>query len=144
MENTAKEGDTVKVEYTGTLDDGQVFDTNSGKEPLIIKIGDKKLIKGFEEALHGMKPGDEKSIKLEPKDAYGEHQDTLFQTVPKTSFPEKMELKKGTSLSLRDPEGHTIIATVIEVNDKDVKIDLNHPFAGKNLNFKIKLLSIEQ
>lgn len=143
MEKTAKEGDTVSVEYTGTLDDGNVFDTNSGKDPLKVKLGEKKLIKGFEQGLFGMKEGEEKNISIEPKDAYGEKDEALIQTVPKSSFPEKMELKEGLSLTLKDPEGHTLIARVVEVKDKEVKIDLNHPFAGKRLNFKIKLLSIE-
>ena len=143
MEKTAKEGDTLKIEYTGTLDDGQVFDTSVGKEPLTIKLGEKKLIKGFEQALYGMKVGEEKQVSIEPKDAYGERHEQLIQTVPKSSFPEKMELKKGMSLSLKDPEGHMIIATIADVSEKEVKLDLNHPFAGKKLNFKIKILSIE-
>lgn len=143
MEKTAQTGNTVKVEYTGTLDDGQVFDSNVGKEALVIKLGEGKLIKGFEEALMNMKAGEEKDIKLTPDQAYGPRHETLVQTVPKQSFPEKMELKEGMSLMLKDPEGHQLIAKVVKITETDVKIDLNHPFAGKNLNFKIKLLSIE-
>ncbi|MBW3003586.1 peptidylprolyl isomerase [Candidatus Woesearchaeota archaeon] len=138
----AKEGDTLNIEYTGTFEEGTMFDTNVGKDPLTVKLGEKKLIKGFEQALYGMKPGDEKEITIEPKDAYGERHEELIQKVPKKSFPEKMELKVGTSLSLKDPDGHIILATIAEVSDNDVKIDLNHPFAGKRLKFKIKLLSI--
>ena len=137
----AKEGDTLSIEYTCTLEDGKVFDTNVGKAPLVIKLGEIKLIKGFEQPLYGMKAGEEKEVVVEPKDAYGERDEELCQTLPKNSFPEKMELKPGTTLNLKDPEGHTILANVAEVSDKNVKLDLNHPFAGKRLRFKIKLLS---
>ncbi len=143
VENTAQNGNTIKLEYTGKLEDGTIFDTSEGKAPLEFKLGEGKLIKGFENAVIGMKQGEEKEFTLEPKDAYGDRNNKLIQTVPISSFPAKMELKKGMTLTLKDPNNRMLIAQVTDIDDKDVTIDLNHPLAGKKLTFKIKIISIK-
>lgn len=144
MVKVIKLGSKVKVHYTGTLESGEVFDSSEiRKEPIEIEIGRSRLIKGFESALIGMKVDEEKEVTIESKDAYGPKKDNLIQKIPKSSFPEKMEIKKDTVLSLKDPEGNTVLAKITEVNEDHVKIDLNHLLAGQRLKFKIKIVSIE-
>ena len=141
---TAKEGDKVKVHYTGKFDDGVQFDSSEGKDPIEFTIGEKKVIKGFEEAITGMKEGEEKDVKIEAIKGYGIPQEKLIQEVPKTQFPPEIPLKEGTILNLKSPQGHSIPAKIKEVKDDKVVIDLNHPLAGKNLNFKLKLVEINK
>ena len=138
-----KNGDKVKVEYEGKLDDGTVFDSSEkhGK-PLELEIGTKKVIPGFENAIIGMKKGEEKEIKLEPKDAYGDPNPELVKKLPRDKLPPNPEPKPGMLLLMKTPDGKQFPAKIAEVTDTEVTIDLNHPLAGKNLNFKIKVVDI--
>jgi FKBP-type peptidyl-prolyl cis-trans isomerase 2 len=140
---TIKEGSKVKVEYKGTLDDGTVFDDSSkiGK-PLEFEIGAKQVIPGFERALIGMKKGEEKDIKLTPADAYGEQNPQLVKKVPREQLPKEPELKAGMMLAVGLPNGAQVPARITEVGEKEVTIDLNHPLAGKNLNFHVKVVDV--
>jgi len=135
-----KKGDKVKVEYTGTLEDGTVFDTSEGKQPLEFEVGTGKVIKGFDEALVGMEKDGEKAIKLKPEEDYGAPQDNLMQTIPREKLPKEPEPKPGMGIMLSTQEGKQFPARIAEVSEKDIKIDLNHPLAGKTLNFKIKVV----
>ena len=137
-----KEGDIVKVEYTGTLDDGTVFDTSKGKEPLEFRIGEGKIIKGFEEAVIGMEKGEEKDVKIPPEKAYGHRNPELVAEVPREQFPESMELKEGMMITLDVPNLGQLPATITKVEGDKITIDLNPPLAGKTLNFKIKVVDI--
>lgn len=137
-----KKGDKVKVEYNGTLEDGTVFDTSKGKEPLEFEVGAGKIIKGFENGVIGMKKGEEKDIKINPAEAYGESNPDFIKKVPKEHLPKEQEPKVGMMLILKSPEGRQILAKITEITDKEVTLDLNHPLAGKALNFKIKVLDI--
>lgn len=139
-----EEGDKVKVHYTGTLDDGTKFDSSEGREPLEFVVGEKKVIPGFEQALIGMEKDEEKEVKLLSGDAYGDKNPALIQEVPKQGLPEGMEVKEGTQLMLKSPTGQTLPATVKEIKDETFVIDLNHPLAGKNLNFSLKVEEIEK
>ena len=139
---TVKKNDKVEVEYTGTLDDGVVFDSNSGKEPLIFEVGVGNVIPGFEKALIGMNAGETKKIKINPKEAYGEKNPSLERKVPKEALPVGQEPKKGMILLLGTPNGQKIPAKIANVGAKEITIDMNHPLAGKNLNFEIKLLKV--
>ncbi|MFH1439706.1 MAG: peptidylprolyl isomerase [Candidatus Woesearchaeota archaeon] len=143
MTNEAKEGSKVSLEYTGKLDSGEVFDTSEGREPLVFTIDAKQVVKGFNDAVKGMKEGEEKEFKLEPKDAYGDVNPQLLQDVPKDKLPKDLEPKVGMVLGLKSPDGKQFGARIIEVGDAIVKIDLNHPLAGKNLNFNVKIVKIE-
>ncbi|MBN2101373.1 MAG: peptidylprolyl isomerase [Candidatus Aenigmarchaeota archaeon] len=139
-----KKGDKVKVDYTGTLDDGTVFDssTHDGhSHPLEFEVGSGQLIKGFDEAVVGMEVDDEKDIHIEAKDAYGDPNPQLMQKVPREHLP-KEELKEGMMLAMSLPNGQQIPGTIKEIGEKEVTIDFNHPLAGKALNFKIKLVEI--
>lgn len=138
-----KEGDKVKVEYTGTFDDGAVFDsTEKHGQPIEFEVGSHQVIPGFEKAVIGMKEGDEKDIKLTPADAYGEHNPQLIKKLPKDQLPKDQEPKPGMMILLSFPEGKQLPAVIKEVSDADITIDLNHPLAGKNLNFKLKVVGI--
>lgn len=140
---TVKKGDKVKIEYTGTLDDGTVFDTSveHGK-PLEFQVGDGQVIKGFEDAILGMKEGDEKEFSVEPSEGYGIHDPTLVQKVPKEIFPPEAELVPGLLFEAGLPTGEKVPATIKAIEDGIISVDLNHPLAGKKLNFKIKLSAI--
>lgn len=139
-----KAGDKVTIEYEGSFDDGTVFDSSAKHEkPLEFVIGQKQVIPGFESAVLEMEKGQEKQIKIESNDSYGERNDDLVKKVPKSQLPENLDPKPGMVLGLQGPDGRQIPAPIVAVSDEDVTLDLNHPLAGKNLNFKIKLLDVQ-
>ena len=135
-----KQGAKVKVHYTGTLNDGTVFDSSEGKEPLEFTIGDNQVIPGFENGVKGMNLNDEKTIKIDAKDAYGERDERMVVAVPRSKFPP--EIEAGGHLLLKGPEGQRIPAKIKEIKDNEIIIDLNHSLAGKELNFKVKVVEI--
>ena len=137
-----KKGDKIKVDYTGTLEDGIVFDTSEGKQPLEFEVGAGKLIKGFDNGVIGMEKGEEKDIKIEPTEAYGDSNPEMVKKFPKESLPKEQEPKPGMMLVVNTPDGKQFPAKITEVGDKEVTIDLNHPLAGKTLNFKVKIVEI--
>jgi len=134
------QGIKVKIHYTGTLNDGKIFDSSEGREPLEFTIGNNQVIKGFEDGIKGMKLNDEKTIKIKAKDAYGERDERMVASVPRDKFPP--EVQAGGTLLLKGPNGERLPAVVKEVKDNIVVIDMNHPLAGKELNFKIKVVGI--
>lgn len=138
---SVKKGDKIKVEYTGSFEDGTVFDSSEkhGK-PLEFEVGAGQMIKGFDDAVIGMKTGEEKEIKISAEDAYGEKKDELIQKLPKEKFSGDVEPKVGMMAYLTSPEGQEFPAQIIEVGDTTVTVDLNHPLTGKTLLFKIKLV----
>ena len=137
-----KNGDKVKIKYHGTLDDGTVFDSseNHGK-PLEFEVGAKQVIKGFEDAVVGMEKDEEKFIKLQPSEAYGDRNDQLVKKIPRDKLP-KEDLKPGMVLGVVLGNGTQIPATIVDINDTEATIDLNHPLAGKALNFKVKVVDV--
>jgi len=137
-----KPGAKVKVHYTGTLNDGTVFDSSEGRHPFELIIGSNQVIPGFENAIRTMKLNEEKTIKIEAKDAYGERDEKMVVAVPRSKFPPEIEV--GGHLLLKGPQGQRIPAKIKEVKDNEVLIDLNHPLAGKELNFKVKVVAINQ
>ena len=138
-----KKGDKIKVDYTGTLEDGTVFDASAkvGK-PLEFEVGSGMIISGFDNAVIGMKKGEEKEVKIEAKDAYGEPNPQLIKKIPKEQLPQDKEPKKGMVLGITLPNGAQMPAIIKEVSDKDITLDLNHPLAGKTIIFKIKIVDI--
>ena len=140
-----KKGDKIKVDYTGTLEDGTVFDSTAHGDhshPLEFEVGAGQLIKGFDAAVVGMKVGEEKEITLKPSEAYGEHRDDLIREIPRDQFPKEPELKEGMNLVMQAPNGMKMPIKIAGVTDTTVKIDLNPPLAGKILKFKIKILEV--
>ncbi|MBI2541579.1 peptidylprolyl isomerase [Candidatus Woesearchaeota archaeon] len=134
------QGDKVKVHYTGTLSDGTVFDSSEGKEPLEFTIGENQVIAGFESGIKEMKLNEEKNINITAKDAYGERDERMVVSVPRDKFPP--EVQAGGTLLMKGPNGERFPAVVKDVKEKEIFIDLNHPLAGKDLNFKVKVVAI--
>ncbi|MBP1908460.1 FKBP-type peptidyl-prolyl cis-trans isomerase [Methanolobus bombayensis] len=133
-----KEGDTVKVEYVGLLDDGSVFDASETHgQPLEFTVGGGNVIKGFDDAVRGLEVGEEKEFRLEPEDAYGEYKDALIDTVSRDLVKSSMEMEVGKTFWVQAPHGQTIPAKIIDLTEDEVTFDLNHPLAGKALTFKI-------
>lgn len=138
----AKAGNTVKVHYTGTLEDGTVFDTSREREPFEFKLGEGTVIPGFDEAVTGLEVGETTTISIEPEDAYGEVRDDLMLPVAKEHVPENMEPEVGMQVQLQTQSGQQVIARIVNVEDDKILLDANHPLAGKTLNFDIELLEI--
>ncbi len=141
----AKEGDKVTLEYEGRLEDGEVFDSSSHgdhEHPLTFVVGEGKVIKGFNDAVIGMKKNEEKEFTLTPDEAYGMPKPEMKQEVPKTALPPGQDPKAGMALVLTTQSGQQMPAKILEVTDDKVVIDMNHPLSGKTLIFKIKLVGI--
>jgi FKBP-type peptidyl-prolyl cis-trans isomerase 2 len=138
----AQEGDTVKVHYTGKLDNGMVFDSSQDREPLEFKIGAGQVIPGFEKGIVGMEVGQSKTVKLSPEEAYGPQREELIAEVKKADIPENIKPSVGQRLSLRQPDGNTVNVTVSDVNEESITLDANHSLAGKTLIFDIELVEI--
>lgn len=134
--------DKVSVHYTGKLDDGTVFDSSEGREALEFVIGKGMVVPGFEKGIVGMEEGSEKTIEIESKDAYGPEVKELVQEVPRASLPAEITPEVGMMLSASAPNGQMVPVKVVEVNDENLKLDMNHPLAGKKLTFKVKLEKI--
>jgi len=143
-----KEGDTVKVHYTGTLEDGKTFDTSVDREPLEITLGEGQLIVGFEEALVGMQTGEKKTVVIPPEKAYGKWHDYLIIDVERERFPTEMTFTVGQQLVVSqqtdntEPDFPPTMVTIVRFDDEKVVLDANHPLAGKELTFAIELLEI--
>ena len=139
---TAKSGDTVKLHYTGTLGDGSVFDSSEGRSPLEFKVGSGQVIPGFDKAVTGMKVDEEKTFTIPAKEAYGTHDPKMINDIDRKNLPADIKLEKGIQLHARDEMGRVQAFTVVSFDDKTVKLDANHALAGKDLTFKVKLVSI--
>lgn len=136
-----KKGDVIKVEYEGKLEDGTLFDsTEKSGSPLKFQVGTGQLILGFDSAVVGKEVGDEFSIEIQPSEAYGEVDPSMSQVVSRSQFPPDLTPEPGMMLRLDGPNNTYSIAWIKKVDDEFVTIDLNHPLAGKMLNFKIKIL----
>ncbi len=142
-EAITKSGDTVKVDYTGTLSDGTVFDTSIGKQPLEFTLGANQVIEGFENAVTGMKVGESKTVTIPADEAYGQHRDDLVFTVNRSELPESLEPQVGQQLTATNTDGSTTIVIIIEVGEDTVTIDANHTLVGKDLTFEITLVEIK-
>lgn len=138
----AKNGDIVRVHYTGKLDDGTVFDTSAEREPLQFKIGEGNVIKDFEQAVVGMSPGEAKTVQIPSDRAYGPHHEDMVMVVDRSEFPENLEPKVAQILQVQRQDGEAFVVTVTAVSEDKVTLDGNHPLAGKDLSFDIQLAEI--
>jgi peptidylprolyl isomerase len=142
----AKQGDTVKIHYTGKLEDGKVFDTSVDRDPLQFTIGGHQVIEGFEKGVMGMSLNESKTITIPPDEAYGPHREEMVLNIPREQFPPDIEPKIGQQLQLSQANGQehgrTMIAIVTQISESNVKIDANHPLAGETLIFDIQLIEI--
>ncbi len=141
----AKKGDKVTVSYTGKLEDGTVFDSSDEHDaPLSFELGANQVVPGFEEAVLGMEKDEEKEFTLSPDEAYGEHKVEMIKGIPKSAIPEGMAVEAGSRLLMTLQDGTNLPATVVEVSEEEIKVDLNHPLAGKTLIFRITVLDITE
>ncbi|ACB53072.1 putative FKBP-type peptidyl-prolyl cis-trans isomerase [Crocosphaera subtropica ATCC 51142] len=139
----AKLGDTVKVNYTGKLQDGTVFDSSVNRDPLQFSLGQGQVIAGFEEAIVGMSPGDNKSVTIPSEQAYGPYQDELVIVVDEKQMPSDLSVEVGQQLQMRHSSGQAVPVMVTNIAEDKVTLDANHPLAGKDLTFDIELVNIQ-
>jgi FKBP-type peptidyl-prolyl cis-trans isomerase 2 len=140
----AKMNDKVKVHYSGALSDGTVFDSSLEREPFEFTIGQGMVIPGFEKGIIGMSEGDSRMVSITSDDAYGPYRDDLVGIIDKSRKPENIDLEIGMVLQMRSPEGSITNVTVKDIGDEGITLDLNHPLAGKDLVFEIKLMEVLQ
>ncbi len=138
----AKVGDTIKVHYTGTLDNGTVFDSSVGRKPLQFTIGRGQMIPGFDKGVVGLNLSESKTITIPADQAYGPYRADLVQVVARDQLPQDSELEVGQMLQSRQPNGQIILVTITNVTDSNVTLDANHRLAGKTLTFEIQLVEI--
>ncbi len=139
----AKSGDTVHVHYTGKLDDGSVFDSSVGREPLTFDLGKKMVVPGFEKAVTGMEVGETKTVSFPSDEAYGPRMEQLIFTVPRENLPEGYDPKEGELLGMETKDGRQMQVRVIEATETSVRLDGNHPLAGEDLTFDVELVKID-
>lgn len=138
----AKRGDTVRVHFTGRLDDGTVFGSSTNRDPLEFTIGEDQILRGFEKAVVGMKPGESKTTMVRADEAYGPYYKELVIVVDRGKFPLHLEPEVGQEFELRQSDGQFVEVTVTDVSDSSVTLDANHPLAGEDLTFEIQLVEI--
>jgi len=138
----AKDGDTVKVHYTGTLENGEVFDTSEEREPLEFTLGQGQLIPGFEKAVIGLNVGDSTKVDIPSVEAYGEMREDLVINVPKDQLPADVEPQVGMQLQVNQPNGQPVPVRITGISDTELTLDANHPLAGKDLSFEIELVEV--
>lgn len=138
-----QEKSNVSVHYTGTLENGEVFDSSRDRDPLSFTVGEGQMIPGFENAVKGMKLNESKKITIAPEEAYGAVRPDMVQTITKEQLPPELQVHVGQQLASQMPNGQQIIVTVTDVTETEITIDANHPLAGKTLNFDIEVVKIE-
>jgi peptidylprolyl isomerase len=138
----AKVGDTVKIHFTGKLQDETVIETSKDRDPLEFKIGDGNVIPGLEQGVIGMAAGDKKTIAISPEDAFGEPQEDLVVDINKSEFPKDVEFAADAYLNIESSDGKEFKAKVVEIKEDMVTLDANHPLAGATINCDVELLEI--
>lgn len=141
---TIENGNKITIEYEGKLENGTIFDSSKNHDkPLEFEVGSGQVIPGFDKAVLGMELNQEKEFTIPAKEAYGEINPELEKEIPKSSMPEGKEPQPGMTLIMTSQDGRQFPAKITKVDDNNITIDLNHPLAGKDLTFKIKILKIE-
>lgn len=139
-ERVVANGDQIRVNYVGKFEDGSIFDSSEGNQPLVFTVGAEQVIPGFDNAVVGMKPGDSCKIVVSPEDGYGEHVAEMVAEVERTQIPNHEELLLGSMLEVSLEDGQSFEVQVVEISDETVVLDGNHPLAGKELHFEIEML----
>ncbi|RPE67379.1 FKBP-type peptidyl-prolyl cis-trans isomerase 2 [Pacificibacter maritimus] len=137
-----KSGDKVRIHYKGTLEDGTVFDSSEGRDPLEFTVGSGQVIVGMDKEMIGMTVGEKKTITAVAAEAYGPRQDDAQQDVPREMIPAEIPLEVGMQLQMQSPEGQVIPVSVVSIGEETVTLDANHMLAGKDLTFDIELVEI--
>jgi peptidylprolyl isomerase len=136
------DGNTIKVHYTGKLGDGSVFDSSDGRQPLQFTVGQGEVIQGFDKTVIGMKIGDAKTFTIPFMEAYGPYHKEMVIVLKRGQFPPELNPQVGQHLQMSKPDGDAIPVIVTAVSDDSLTLDANHPLAGKNLTFEIKLVEV--
>lgn len=139
---TVKNGDTIKIHYHGRLADGTTFDSSEGRDPLEFEVGSHRVIAGFDAGVMGMQVGDKKTIEIPCDQAYGPKHDEMIVDFPRNQFPEDLNPIVGMQLNMSNQDGQQFPVSVVEVSEDTVKLDANHPLAGKDLIFDLELVEI--
>jgi len=135
----------VTLDYVLALDDGEIIDRSVDSEPFQFLQGRGQIIKGLEKALYGMHVGDKKDVVVSPGDGYGEYNPTAMETMPRENFPSDMELEEGQELHMRDVDTNKVFpAYVSEIHPDRVVLDFNHPLAGEELFFSVKITDLRE
>ena len=137
-----KNGDTVKVHYTGTLENGEVFDSSRDRQPLEFTVGEGNVIPGFEKAVLDMEIGEQKSVEIPPVEAYGPRREELVVDVDRSKFPSHIEPSIGQRLQMQQPEGSVLNLVITDMSEETVTLDANHPLAGMTLFFEVEMMEI--
>jgi FKBP-type peptidyl-prolyl cis-trans isomerase 2 len=138
----ATAGTTVRFHYTGTLEDGSVFDSSEGRDPLEFQPGSGMIIPGLDRAITGMRAGEEKTVTIPADEAYGPYQADALQDVPRAQIPDEIPLEEGIMLQMQTPDGRAIPVVVAALTETTVTLDANHPLAGKDLTFAVEIVSV--
>lgn len=141
--DSVQDGVVVSIEYTLHID-GELLDTSEGQGPLQFLAGHRNIIPGLESEMRGMKIGDNKDVVVQPADGYGEFDDEAFMNVPREQFPKDMELAEGVELTVRDDEGNARYARVDNIEGEVVTLNFNHPLAGDELHFHVKVVGLRE
>ncbi|HOD34859.1 MAG TPA: peptidylprolyl isomerase [Syntrophales bacterium] len=136
-------GDTIAVNYTGRMENGEIFDSTKDRMPVKFTVGLGSLIRGFERAVIGMTVGEKKTIVIAPEDAYGPRREEMLVDLPRGNVPADVDLAIGAVVILGDRDGNTMPATIVLIEAETVRVDLNHCMAGKTLVFDIEILEID-
>ena len=139
----AKAGDTVRINYVGTLNNGDTFDSSEGRDPLEFVVGSGQIIRGLDSAIPGMAVGEKKDFAVPCDLAYGQSNPDARQAVPRDQIPAEIPVEVGTQLQMQTPQGQVVPVTVAEVTETEVTLDANHPLAGEDLNFAIEIVGID-
>ncbi|WP_108258874.1 FKBP-type peptidyl-prolyl cis-trans isomerase [Mangrovicoccus ximenensis] len=138
----AKPGDTLHIHYKGSLDDGSVFDSSEGRDPLSFELGSGQVIPGLDAGLAGMAVGEKRTVRVEAADAYGEHHPERMQAVDRANVPDHIPTEPGTQLQVQTQDGQAIAVVIADVTEDELILDANHPLAGKALTFDVELVAI--
>lgn len=138
-----KTGDTVRIHYTGTLENGDTFDSSAGRDPLEFVVGGGQIIPGLDKALPGMAVGESKTVAVPCAEAYGEADPAARQDVPRDAIPAEIPVEVGLQLQMQTQTGQAVPVTVVEVSEETVVLDANHPLAGKDLTFQIEVVAVD-
>ncbi|MBB94516.1 MAG: peptidylprolyl isomerase [Rhodobacteraceae bacterium] len=142
MTQAAKAGDTLRIHYTGRLNDGTVFDQSAGREPLGFTLGSGEIIPGLEKGVVGMEVGETREVTIAPEEAYGTRDAGKIQAVPREAIPDHIPTDLGTQLEVTTQDGQTIPVVIAKTTESHVELDANHPLAGETLNFDVTLIEI--
>lgn len=142
MTKLVKIGDVILLHYTVRLKEGDVIETSRNRNPLPVRVGSGDLIEGLDEALIGMQPGETKTVNIEPKKGYGNYNENLFKEIPYDNLPDDLIPRKGIQLFLIDKKRKALPVIIKEITEKSIKVDANHPLAGKSLVFELQLVEI--